>query len=177
MQDNLITAVTKEEIQSAILRKTEEYKNIYNKQKLVIVSDMTGAFVFLADFIRELPLAVSIKFIFIKKIGEEKKVIMDEETKEALKDEHVLIFTDIFNRGKTMQKISELVKDCKPQSIRILALANKPNADKVKDLQVEYLFELEHDKKVVGYGLANSESYRGLKSLYYLEKKDEQNNG
>lgn len=172
-EKKLILAVTEEEIKAAIISKANEYKELYNGQKLMIVTELSGSFIFLADFIRELPLDVSIKFVAFNKGNDKQDVTLDLETKTSLKDENVLLLADVYNKGNALSKLYDIVKEGEPKDVRVLALTNRKNEMKNMGIPVESLFEM-GEQKIVGYGLADNESYRGLKNLYYLGENDDE---
>jgi hypoxanthine phosphoribosyltransferase len=174
VEKKLILAVTDEEIKAAIVAKANEYQELYKGQKLVIVTELSGSFIFLADFIRELPLDVSIKFVAFEKGIDKKDMTLDLETKTSLKDQNVLLLVDVFNKGNALSKLYNIVKEGEAKDVRVLALTNRKNESKNMEIPVESLFEMNSDK-IVGYGLADNESFRGLKHLYYLgDVEDEQ---
>jgi hypoxanthine-guanine phosphoribosyltransferase len=132
-EKKLVIAVTEEEIKAAIVAKANEYKEIFTGSKLIIISELSGVFVFLADFIRELPLDVL--------------------------------------KGNSLSRLYEVVNEGEPRTVKVLSLVNRKNEEKNKDVEVESLFDL-GDEKIVGYGMADHENFRGLKALYYLEESE-----
>jgi hypoxanthine phosphoribosyltransferase len=103
-EKKLVIAVTEEEIKAAIVAKANEYKEIFTGSKLIIISELSGVFVFLADFIRELPLDVLIQFVAFDQTDGKKNITLDLDTKTSIKDENVLILTDVYNKGNSLSR-------------------------------------------------------------------------
>src|SRR5699024_4862402 len=104
-ESKLSIAVTEEEIKAAINAKAEEYKEIYKGEKLIIVAELSGVFVFLADFLRALELDVLIQFVAFDKIADKKQIELDLESAVDFKDANVLIVSDVFYKGNSLKRL------------------------------------------------------------------------
>lgn len=168
---NLVTVITEEEIKSAIQKVATDLAKQFENEELIIVSELSGVFVFMADLIRELPIDATIQFITnIEKDGLKMKI--DLESERSLKDKNVLILADVFAKGNALTRIYDIVKTEEPKDVSILALVNKDVKDKNTDLPVTSLFNID-DSFLVGYGLTQNRSYRGLKSIYRIQDEEQ----
>ncbi|QGS52445.1 phosphoribosyltransferase [Spiroplasma tabanidicola] len=163
---NLITLITEEEIKGAIRKIAVELAKTYEGEQLTIVAELSSAFVFVADLIRELPIDVTIQFIVKNKQSDARSVI-DLGVETSLKNRHVLLVTDVFYRGNTLKQVYDIVQSEEPLDVKVLALIDKKCKTKNEEIPVISLFSTE-DVLLVGYGLTHNESYRGLKGIYNL---------
>lgn len=171
---NLLTVITEDEIKASIAKIASDYGKMYENEQLIIVAELSGVFVFLSDLIRELPIDTAIQFVTTpNQVQLEKRFKIDIGLSTSLKDQNVLIVTDVFYRGSSLSRLYELVQLEKPKDVKILSLVNKQCTNKNTNLPVSYLFNIE-DCFLVGYGLTHNESYRGLKSIYKLVENPNQ---
>lgn len=164
VENKLLTVITWQEIKAAIVKKADEYTKIYDGVQLTIVAELESTFMFVSDFIRELPLDVQIRFVSYPK-DKEKNFDIELGKYEALKGRHVLIMNDMLYKGKGLKIIYDKIKLEDPSDIRVLTLLEKPTPNRVTTFPVESLFQV-HNEHVLGYGLTYNDSYRGLKSIY-----------
>ncbi|WP_338983479.1 phosphoribosyltransferase [Spiroplasma endosymbiont of Othius punctulatus] len=163
-ENKLLTVITWQEIKAAIVKKADEYTKIYDGVQLTIVAELESTFMFVSDFIRELPIDVQIRFVSYP-TDSRKDFDIELGKYEALTGRHVLIMNDMLYKGKGLKKIYDKIKSEDPADIRVLTLLEKPTTKRVTKFNVESLFQV-HNEHVLGYGLTYNGSYRGLKSIY-----------
>lgn len=73
----------------------------------------------------------------------------------------VLILEDILDSGRTLKKIVELLKERRPNSVKICAMLDKPTGRK-EELTADYVCYTVPDAFVVGFGLDYENYYRNL---------------
>lgn len=144
----------------------------YEGKEVVLVMALKGAFIFVADLIRELRLPVQIESVHCSSYGSRgtKKgplTIKGHETLE-LKGKHVLVVDDIFDSGETLSRVIETLKAKEPQTINSLVLLTKEVPRSIHFSPDYSLFTIA-DHFVVGYGLDYKEYYRGLPDIYRVE--------
>jgi hypoxanthine phosphoribosyltransferase len=87
------------------------------------------------------------------------KIIKDLD--EPLIGKDVLIVEDIIDSGRTLYYLMGMMRERKPNSIKLCTLLDKPDR-RVRDVKVDYLgFEIE-DRFVVGCGMDYQQKYRNL---------------
>ena len=142
----------------------------YKGRELHLVGVLNGAFIFLADLVRQLNIPCKVCFLQASSYKDQ-KVSSGEVTlmhNLDLRGKHVLVVEDIFDSGLTLKYILEDLQRQEPLSIEICALLSKIIPDKVP-LKVKYIgFEID-DRFVVGYGLDFAEKYREVPDITCLD--------
>jgi hypoxanthine phosphoribosyltransferase len=147
---------------------TEEYRG----REVLVVGILKGAFIFMADLIREIQIPLEIDFMDISSYGistsssGEVRIIKDLEN--SIQDKDVLIVEDIVDTGLTLKYITELLKTRNPRSVKICCLLDKPSRRKT-DIQADYVGYTIPDRFVVGYGLDYAEQYRNYPAVCVLK--------
>lgn len=156
--------ISQEEIQ----RKTAEagawVSQRYQGQKLLMVSILKGAFVFMADLMREVSIPCQIDFMCVSSyrsgtVSGKLSVLKDLDC--DIRDFHVLIVEDIIDSGNTLAAVRKLLLDREPLSLSICALLDKPERRQTP-VDADYVCFTIPDEFVVGYGLDCAEEYRNL---------------
>jgi hypoxanthine phosphoribosyltransferase len=131
----------------------------------VLVGVLKGAWVFLADLARQLPLPVRCDFVRVSSYGAgtvtsgEPRLLLD--CTEQLTGADVLVVEDIIDTGLSTAWLLQHLRGKRPASLRLCALLDKPSRRRVP-VHADYLgFEIP-DRFVVGYGLDWNERYREL---------------
>ena len=142
----------------------------YKGRELHLVGVLNGAFIFLADLVRQLNIPCQVCFLQASSYKDQK--ISSGEVRLMhnldLSGKHVLLVEDIFDSGLTLRSILEDLQGQKPLSIEICALLSKIIPDKLP-VKVKYIgFEIE-DRFVVGYGLDFAEKYREVPHITCLD--------
>ena len=142
----------------------------YRGRELHLVGVLNGAFIFLADLVRQLSVPCQICFLQASSY-KDKKVSSGEVTlmhNLDLSGKDVMVVEDIVDTGLTLKYILEDLQQQKPTSIEICALLSKTIPDKIP-VEVKYVgFEIE-DRFVVGYGLDYAEKYREVPHIACLD--------
>lgn len=138
---------------------------------LTIVPILSGAIIFLADLMRELPLKMKIALVHVSAYPGKSTSARDPETKLALtadlRDRHVLLVDDVLDSGKTLRRVQGMVRELAPASLRTAVLLRKP-AKAPADITVDFVgFDID-DLFVVGYGLDYDDLYRNFPHIGLL---------
>lgn len=142
--------------------------------QVVLIPIMTGALVFAADLIRELPVKLSLRLVAVSSYPgasmASKGAKLAGEIPPDLAGKHVLVVDDILDSGQTLALVRSLIEQQRPASVRICVLIRKPESARVRPVSVEYVgFEIP-DEFVVGYGLDFDGFYRNLPHIAALPK-------
>jgi hypoxanthine phosphoribosyltransferase len=132
---------------------------------LLLVGVLKGAFIFLADLARALPIDNAVDFLALSSYGtrgtERGGIRMIMDLRESVRDRHVIVVEDIVDTGHTLAYVQKLLTLRQPASLRTCALVVKPSRHEV-ELALDYVgFEIP-DEWVVGYGLDYKDRYRTL---------------
>ena len=168
----LISILDKDAIALYVAEVAKQISNDYRDGDLVIVGVLKGAFVFMADLVRQLSLnSFTIDFIRLASYGNgvdpsgDVRIVHDIEI--DISDKDVLIVDDIFDTGSTMDRLCRHLQTRRPRSIRICTLIDKTGRRQTS-LQPDYVCYAIEQGFLVGYGLDYAEAYRQLPGLYNL---------
>lgn len=165
---------TEEEIVATVKRLGAEISKDYAGEKLLLVTVLKGAFIFMADLVRAIDCDVEIDFMEVSSYGAEAKssgivrIIKDLESSVA--GRHVIIVEDILDSGLTLKYLCKNLKSRKPLSVEVATLLLKKEKQEA-DVNCKYIGLLCPDEFVVGYGLDYSERYRNLPYIGVLNPK------
>lgn len=139
--------------------------------RLVVVPVMTGALVFAADLVRNLPMRLRLQLLeassYPGKATTSQGVTLGGGPTEELAGAHVLILDDIFDSGRTLAAVRDLVLAIGPASVRTAVLLHK-QVEHAVDLRPDYVGFSVPDAFVVGYGLDYDGWYRNLPDIAVL---------
>lgn len=144
----------------------------YRGKDLIIVGILKGAFIFMADLVREIDLPLQLDFMDVTSYGPstkssgEVKIIKDLD--HSIQDKHVVIVEDIVDTGLTLKYITEILKKRGPHSVKICCLLDKPSRRET-DIRPDYIGYSIDDNFVVGYGLDYDEKYRNYPAVCILK--------
>ena len=169
--------ITKEEIDqitSELAEKiTEDYKDA--KKPLMMVIILKGSVNFASDLMRKIPLPMSIEFMKVSSYGAgtkqsgEIKVQLDLKT-DNLENYDILVIEDIVDSGRTLSRLTQLLRGRCAESVKTCTLLDKPSRREV-DFVPDYCGRIIPDEFVVGYGLDYAEKYRNLPYIGILDPK------
>lgn len=136
-----------------------------------LVAVLKGAFVFLADLMREMTGPVTCDFIAVSSYGggtqSSGEVRLLKDLDRGLEGRDVVIVEDIVDTGLTLLYLQEILRARDPRTLRTVCLLSKPSRRKV-DVKVEYVGFTIEDRFVVGYGLDFDEHHRNLPYIAVL---------
>ncbi|AFS79363.1 hypoxanthine phosphoribosyltransferase Hpt [Gottschalkia acidurici 9a] len=166
--------ITKEEIQDKVKELGRQISQDYKGKNLVLIGVLKGAFVFLADLIRNIDIPVKVDFMAVSSYGTSTtssgvvRILKDLDSTIEGKD--ILVVEDIIDTGLTLSYLIGNLKSRGANSVGVCALLDKPERRKV-DVKMNYKgFDIP-DEFIVGYGLDYSESYRNLDEIYILKEE------
>src|SRR5688500_7354825 len=140
--------------------------------EVTIVPILTGAMIFCADLIRQIPIAMQIGLLTVSSYpGRSLRTQGSQVLGQQLGDvrgRHLLLVDDILDSGGTIRLVTGLLRELGPGSVRTCVLLRKdlPSAQQV---YADYVgFEIP-DEFVVGYGLDFNNYYRNLPDIVTLK--------
>jgi hypoxanthine phosphoribosyltransferase len=144
----------------------------YADADLVLVGILRGAFVFLADLIRQLTIPAAIDFVGAASYGSRTqtsgRVAITKELQLPIAGRDLLLVEDIEDTGVTLQAIRNKLQELGPRSIKVCTLIDKRER-RLVDLPLDYVgFEIAKGF-IVGYGIDYAEQYRHLPDIYQIE--------
>ncbi|NLC07005.1 MAG: hypoxanthine phosphoribosyltransferase [Syntrophomonadaceae bacterium] len=167
--------LTQEQIKERVRELGEEITRDYQGQELLVVGILKGAFIFMADLVREIRIPVAIDFMDVSSYGlstESTGVVrILKDLEESIEGRHVLVVEDIIDSGLTLNYISENLKSRDAASVKICAFLDKPSRRKAP-IKADYLGFSVPDEFIVGYGLDYAEKYRHYPYVAILERDE-----
>ncbi len=166
--------VSQEEIKEICRRLGEQITKDYEGKKLLLVSVLRGAVVFLADLMREIKCPLEIDFMAISSYHKGTKssgvVTFKKDLDVDIEGLDVLIVEDILDSGLSLDYTINILKMRNPASIKICAFLDKPDGRKI-DIKPDYVGTTVPNEFVVGYGLDYAEKYRNLPFVGALKEE------
>ena len=145
----------------------------YEGSELVMIGVLKGAFIFMADLIREISVPCRVDFTRLASYGagsdSSGKVVMTKDIETSIKGRDILIVEDILDTGLTLKYVVDWLKERNPNSLRICVLLDKRKRRKVS-FEADYVGFTIADGFVVGYGLDFNEKYRFSPDIYVIKQ-------
>ncbi len=141
--------------------------------RIVMMPILTGAIVFTADLIREMPMRLSMRVVTVSSYPGASIVSKGAALRGAIPNDlggrHIVVIDDIHDSGHTLALVRELVLEQNPASLRICVLLEK-KVKRAAEVHANYVgFEIP-DEFVVGYGLDFDGYYRNLPEIGVLRQ-------
>lgn len=157
--------ITEQELKSKIHEMGEIISKEYDGKKLLLISVLKGAFVFMADLMREITIPCEIDFMCVSSYQNSTissgTVKITKDLNIDIRDYHVLIVEDILDSGNTLSSVIKLLNHRNPLSLKVITLLDKPER-RVVNVDVDYTCFTIPDEFAIGYGLDCAEKYRNL---------------
>jgi len=164
---------SREQIQKRVEELGAEISADYQGKEILLVCVLKGAFIFMADLIREIKVPVSMDFISVSSYGASTKssgvvrLVKDLETDITGKD--VIIVEDIMDSGVTINWLRENFLSRQANTVKVACMLNKQARRRVP-LKPDYFgFDIE-DKFIIGYGLDFDQKGRELPDIWALKE-------
>jgi hypoxanthine phosphoribosyltransferase len=167
--------ISEQQIQARVRELGQQINAAYgDADRLLLVCVLKGAFMFLADLVRQLEVRHEVDFMEISSYGAGTvssgvvRILLDLE--QNVEGRHVLIVEDIIDSGRTLDYITRNLQTRRPASVRVCTLLSKPSRREI-DVPLAFVgFEIP-DEFVLGYGLDYAEEYRNLPFIGVLKEE------
>lgn len=160
--------VNEEEIREITTRLGEKITNDYkdSEKPLIVIVILKGSMPFASDLIRHIDMPMEIEFMKVSSYGAGTKTSGEiklhlDLNRENLENYNLLIVEDIVDSGRTLQRLTQLLKNRNANCVKTCTLLDKPSRREV-DFTPDYCGKTIPDEFVVGYGLDYNEKYRNL---------------
>jgi len=155
------------EIRASVARLGREISDAYRDERLILIGVLKGAFVFLADLVRELTIDCEIDFIRARSYGSDTvssgRVQILKDIELDVRGRHVVVVEDIADTGLTLGMVVARLEMASPASVKRCALLVREGA-----APPEFAGFTIPPGFVVGYGVDYAERYRGLRDIRVL---------
>jgi hypoxanthine phosphoribosyltransferase len=172
MAEELKLLISKKEIAETVSRLAQQISIDYADKQMVLIGILKGAFVFLADLIRQLTIPAEIEFMRIASYGSQKetsgKIVVTKDVEIPLAGKDVLAIEDIVDTGLSLKFLVDHLRAYNPSSLRVCALVDK-KARREVEVQLDYTGFTIDDGFIVGYGIDFNERYRALPEIFVVD--------
>ncbi len=172
IKGNYRKLITERKLKKRIKELADDISRDYKDKCPILIGVLNGAFIFMADLLRELTIDCEVDFVKISSYGNEKKssgnIKLIKSFDCDVDDRHVLIVEDIADSGRSIQFLEKMFADAKPKSLRFVSLLLKEGGA-VVNFKIDYIGFKIANEFVVGYGLDYAQRLRNLTSIYVLD--------
>ncbi len=165
------TLLDESQLTEGVERLAQEIDEHYGDRPITVIAVMTGSLVLFADLIRRLSMPQRVGVIRASSYrggtsaGE---LRVDSEMMIDVTGRDVMLVDDIFDTGRTLERLSGMMEEFGAASVKTAVLLHKQREHDVQ-LRPDFVaFEIP-DEFVVGYGLDYLDMYRNLPYLAVLE--------
>lgn len=166
--------LTEEEIQCRVRQMAGQISADYAGREPLLVGILKGAFIFLADLVRNLTIPVRLDFMAVSSYGSASEstgaVRILKDLDQSIEGVHVLLVEDIVDTGLTLNYLLENLRARGPATLKVCTLLDKPARRLVK-VEPDYNGFAIPDEFVVGYGLDYNGNYRHLRDIMVLKRE------
>jgi hypoxanthine phosphoribosyltransferase len=169
--DEVEVLLTEVAVRHRIKELAREITRDYEGQEILVVGILKGAFIFMADLVREIGVPLKLDFMDVSSYGNsavssgEVRIMKDLE--DSIEGKNVIIVEDIVDTGLTLHYITEILKKREPKSLKICCLLDKPSR-RQSTVRPDYIGFVIEDLFVVGWGLDYAERYRNYPGIGIL---------
>lgn len=167
--------LTEEQLCEGVNRLARQIAAAYGSRPLRIIGVLTGSIILLADLIRRLEMPLEIGLVQARSYRGQAtrpgELSVSLEMLPPIKGADVLVIDDIFDTGRTLQRLLEEIRQSEPASLKSAVLLRKAARAEVA-IQPDFVAFDIPDEFVVGYGLDFNDGYRNLPYLAVLEPED-----
>ncbi|MBN1363760.1 MAG: hypoxanthine phosphoribosyltransferase [Syntrophaceae bacterium] len=164
---------SRDAIQKRVRELAYQISKDYAGRELIIIGVLKGAFILMADLIREMSIPCKVDFAGLASYGagseSSGKVVMTKDIETSIKEKDILVVEDILDTGLTMQYFVDRLKERNPKSLKTCIFLVKRKKRKV-NFKADYVGFNIDNCFVVGYGLDFNEKYRFLPHIYVIKK-------
>ena len=167
--------ISAEELHHRIAELGREVAADYEGRTPLLVAVLKGAFIFLGDLVRAIPIPHEIDFMAVSSYGAATRssgiVRIVKDLDIDLVGRHVLIVEDIVDSGLTLAYLRRMLAARNPASLEVCALLARETITPVDRASLRYVgFTIPKDW-VVGYGLDVAERWRNLPDLHLWDEE------
>lgn len=169
--EKFVEFLSEEKIQERIKELANEISNDYKDSVPIFIGVLNGAFIFMADLLKNISIESEVDFFKLSSYGDSKissgqvKMIKDLNCNPDGRD--IIIVEDIVDTGLSIKYIEEIFEHYNPKSMKVVTLLLKPESLKY-DVKIDYIGFKIPSQFVIGYGLDYQQKYRNLPSIYIL---------
>ena len=172
MAETIKVLISEEDVNAKIKEVAAQINKDYAGKEIHMICVLKGGVYFMTELSKRIDVPVTMDFMSVSSYGDGTsssgivKIVKDLD--QALEGKDVLLVEDIIDSGRTLSYLIEILKQRKPNSVRLCTLLDKPDR-RVVDVDVDYCCFTIPDEFVVGYGLDYAQRYRNLPYIGVVE--------
>ncbi len=171
--EKYVELISEEKINKRVKELAKQLSNDYRDKTPILIGVLNGAFIFLADLIREMDIDCEVDFVKISSYGGGRVSLGFIKSKKGFDSDvdgrHVIVVEDIADSGRSIQFLEKMFAGTNPASLKFVSLLLKED-NAVVDFELDYVGFNIPTKFVVGYGLDFDQKERNLRSIYVIEE-------
>ena len=159
-----------EDILAAVKKIALEIAEDYRDQTPIFVGVLNGAFMFVADFLKQYPHPCEVSFVKLSSYrGLTSTGIVETllDVPDNIEGRSVIILEDIIDTGRTLQELVYIFSNTNVKEYKIASLFYKAEAYN-GEYPIDYVGMEIPNKFIVGYGLDYKELGRNFRAVYQL---------
>ena len=165
MAERLSVLLTEEAVDQRIKEMADQITKDYEGKEVHLICILKGSVFFMCELAKRIQVPVSMDFMSVSSYGADTKssgiIKIVKDLDESITGKDILVVEDIIDSGRTLSYLLNMLKERKPNSMKLCTLLDKPDR-RVIDVNVDYTGFAIPDKFVVGYGLDYAQKYRNL---------------
>lgn len=165
MAERLSVLLTEEAVDQRIKEMADQITKDYEGKEVHLICILKGSVFFMCELAKRIQVPVSMDFMSVSSYGADTKssgiIKIVKDLDESITGKDILVVEDIIDSGRTLSYLLNMLKERKPNSMKLCTLLDKPDR-RVIDVNVDYTGFAIPDEFVVGYGLDYAQKYRNL---------------
>jgi len=165
LEHDISVLISEEELDNKILELGTKISKDYEGKCVHLICILKGSIFFTCELAKRITVPVTLDFISVSSYGSgtvsSGSINIKKELDESIEGKDVIVIEDIIDSGRTLSFLIPMLKDRKPNSLKLCTMLDKPERREF-EIQVDYNGFQIPDKFVVGYGLDYDQKYRNL---------------
>jgi hypoxanthine phosphoribosyltransferase len=157
--------ITEDELRARIVELAAELDREYANDVPIIVGVLNGAFLFMADLIREMKIPLEVDFMAVSSYGNSTRssgvVQIIKDLSNSIEGRRVIVLEDVVDSGLTLKYLIQNLSSRNPADLKVVVLLSKW-ALGTAPVQHDLVGFVIPDEFVVGYGLDLAGRYRNV---------------
>lgn len=173
MSEKIGVLISEEQVDAKIAEMAEKLSKEYEGKVLHIIGVLKGSVFFMCELAKKMTIPVTMDFMAVSSYGNGTQssgvVKLIKDLDESIEGRDVLLVEDIMDSGRTLSYLVKILKERKPNSLKLITLLDKPDR-RVVEIEPDMTCFTIPDRFVVGYGLDCAQKYRNLPYIGVIEE-------
>ncbi len=163
--------LSEQEICSIVGQLAQKIEQDYEKKDLVVVGVLKGAFIFMADLVRQIKIPLTCDFLRIQSYGPDGRpgyLRLEFDITQSIAGKNVLVLEDVVDTGRTLEFIAKHLETKGAKSVRFCTMIHKQTSHPCR-VPLHYCGKILPDVYIVGYGMDLDGQHRNLPFIGAVE--------